>query len=95
VAAEVATVPPQVLTVAPEVAAAKTEASSVENAPAAEAVAEPASNEQTAAKQPKRKKAPKPAEDSAAPRETKLSQVVAMLQRPEGTTISEIMQKMG
>jgi hypothetical protein len=71
-----------------------TDASPAESAPA-EPVAEPASTEQTATKQPKRKKAPKPAQDSAAPCETKLSLVVAMLQRPEGATITEIMHKMG
>jgi hypothetical protein len=79
-AVELPSVAPQVPDVAPEFPAT---------------VAEPASVEQTATKQPKRKKAPKPALGSAAPRETKLSQVVAMLQRPEGATISEIMQKMG
>jgi Protein of unknown function (DUF3489) len=92
--AEVATVLPPLPDVAPEVAAATTEASTAENVHA-EVVAEPASMQQTATKQPKRKKATKPAQNSAAPRETKLSQVVAMLQRPEGATISEIMQKMG
>jgi hypothetical protein len=56
---------------------------------------EPASIEQPAAEQPKGKKASKPAQDSAAAPETNLSQVVAMLQRPEGATISEIMSKMG
>jgi hypothetical protein len=82
----------QVADVAPEVPAATAEASTVENAPA---VAEPAATEQPAAKQPKRKKAPKPAAEPAAPRESKTAQVVAMLQRPQGATIGEIMQRMG
>jgi hypothetical protein len=93
-ATELATVAPQVPDVAPEVAPSTTDATLAESAPA-EAVAEPASIEQTATKQPKRKKASKPAQDSATPRETKLSQVVAMLQRPEGAPITEIMSKMG
>jgi hypothetical protein len=93
-ATELASVAPQVPDAAPQGVATTTEASPAENVPS-EAVAEPASTEQTATKQPKRKKAPKPAQDSAAPRETKLSHVVAMLQRPEGATISEVMQKMG
>jgi hypothetical protein len=87
-AAETPNVAPQVPDVAPEFPATT-------GASPAEAVAEPASIEQAAAKQSKRKKTTKPAQDSAAPRETKLSQVVGMLQRPEGATISEIMQRMG
>jgi Protein of unknown function (DUF3489) len=83
-AAEVPTLPPQVPDVAPEAPAATNDASPVENAPAAEQPAKP-----------KRKKAAKPASEPAAPRESKAAQVVAMLQRPEGATITEIMQKMG
>jgi hypothetical protein len=48
-----------------------------------------------AAKASKRKKTAKPEQQPAAPRESKTAQVVAMLQRPEGATISEIMEKMG
>jgi hypothetical protein len=95
VAAEVAAVAPQVSDVAPEVVTGITDASPIENTPAADAVSETASTEQTATKQPKRKKASKPVQNSTAPRETKLSQVVAMLQRPEGAKISEIMTTMG
>lgn len=39
--------------------------------------------------------AAKPEPEAAAPRESKATQVVAMLQRPAGATISEIMTKMG
>jgi hypothetical protein len=39
--------------------------------------------EKAATEQPKRKKATKPVQNATAPRETKLSQVVVMLQRPE------------
>jgi hypothetical protein len=89
--AEVAAVTPQVPDVAPEVAAATTDTSPVENAPEVE---------QPAPKSPKRKKAAKPEQQAAtpqpaAPRESKTAQVVAMLQRPEGSTISEIMSRMG
>ena len=84
VAAEVATGAPQVPGVAPEVAAATTNASAIENAPS------------PATKSPKRKRAAKAEKKAAAPRETsKTAQVLAMLQRPEGATITEIMSKMG
>jgi hypothetical protein len=90
VAAEPATVAPQV-PVSPEVATSTTDASLAENVPAAE---------QPATKSPKRKRAAKSEQEAAAPqpaapRESKTAQVVAMLQRPEGATISEIMSKMG
>jgi hypothetical protein len=91
VAVEVATVAPQTPEVSPDVATATIEASPAENAPAAE---------QPATKSPKRKRAAKSEQQAAAPqpaapRENKTAQVVAMLQRPQGATITEIMQKMG
>jgi Protein of unknown function (DUF3489) len=86
-APELPSVAPQVADVAPPAAAATLDASPAENAPAAE---------QPATKSPKRKQAAKPEQAAAAPRETsKTAQVVAMLQRPEGATITEIMTKMG
>jgi hypothetical protein len=90
-AAETAAAAAQSADVAPEVAAATTDTSPVENAPEIE---------QPATKSPKRKKAAKPEQQATAPqptapRESKTAQVVAMLQRPEGATITEIMQKMG
>jgi hypothetical protein len=42
-----------------------------------------------------RKNAPKAPKAAKAPRESKTAQVVAMLQRPEGATLSEIMTSMG
>jgi hypothetical protein len=70
----------------PNVAAATLDSSPAENAPA---------TDQPAPKTPKRKKTAKPEQQTIAPRESKTSQMVGMLQRPEGATITEIMQRMG
>jgi hypothetical protein len=91
VTAEMPAAAQQSADVAPGVAAAATDTNPVDNAPEVE---------QPATKSPKRKKAAKPKQQAAAPqpaapRESKTAQVVAMLQRPEGATITEIMQKMG
>jgi hypothetical protein len=90
-AVETAAAAPQSAKVASEVAAATTYKGPVENTPEVE---------QPATKSPKRKKAAKPEQQAAAPRpaapkERKTAQVVAMLQRSEGATITEIMTKMG
>ena len=88
---EPATAAPQAADAAPEVAAATADSSPIESAPAAA---------QPVTKSPRRKKAAKPdqqapAPQTGAPRESKTAQVVAMLQRPEGATITEIMSRMG
>jgi hypothetical protein len=89
--AETPTGVPQVSDVAPEVGTATTDASPAKNAPTAEQIATKAPKRKKAAKPERQQAAPQP----AAPRESKTAQVVAMLQRPEGATITEIMQKMG
>jgi hypothetical protein len=72
-------------------------ASPAANAPVADATVttEAAAADQPAPKQPKRRKAAKAESELAAPRESKATQVITMLQRPEGASITEIMEKMG
>ena len=82
-----ASVAPGVAHVAPQETAATVNASPAEDAPVAETG--------TVAKSPKPKKTAKSEQQPAAPRENKTAQVVAMLQRPQGATITEIMEKMG
>jgi hypothetical protein len=88
-----ASVAPHFPNVAPEETAATTAASPAEKVPAADAVPEVPASEQPPTKQLKRNKAAEPVQEAAAPRETKLSRVVAMLQRPGGATITEIIHK--
>jgi hypothetical protein len=91
--------------VAPEKASSKKGASQKKGAPKSQKSAKGGKPKATATATPKKttaaKKAPKAkkpvkAQEAAGPREgTKTAQVVAMLQRKNGATLAEIMDKMG
>ena len=95
-----AAVAEQGATVAPEKASSKKTASSKKGAPKSQKSAKGGKPKAAATVKPKKTaKAPKKsakAQEAVGPREgSKTAQVVAMLQRKNGATLSEIMEKMG
>jgi hypothetical protein len=86
-------------TVVPEKASSKKAATPKKGAPTGQKAAKGGKSKTTVPAKPKKAtpaKKPAKAQESAGPREgSKTAQVVAMLQRKNGATLAEIMEKMG